>query len=86
MGMCLPIKQWCVISILSYGALLQSQGMIFNEMENGTILNWNQMAQEFLYWASQGWAVGIINLNPTNTSSHSAKTFVGSGQSCGADS
>jgi hypothetical protein len=55
--------------ILSYGALLQSQGMIFNEMENGTILTWNQMAQEFLYWASQGWAVGsIISLNPTNTS------------------
>ena len=28
-------------------------------------LDWNQMAQEFLYWANQGWAVGsVINLNP----------------------
>jgi len=54
--------------LLSYGALLQSQGMTFNEQENGKILNWNQMAQEFLYWSSQGWAVGsIIGLNPTNT-------------------
>ena len=52
--------------ILSYGALLESQGLVFDARENGHTLNWNQMVQEYLYWANQGWAVGsVINLNPT---------------------
>jgi hypothetical protein len=55
--------------LLSYGALLETQGLIFNSRENGKTLNWNQMAQEFLYWANQGWQTGsVINLNPTATS------------------
>jgi hypothetical protein len=54
--------------ILSYGAYLASQGLIFDDVENGYTLNWNQMAQEFLYFAQQGWAVGtMINLNPAAT-------------------
>jgi hypothetical protein len=54
--------------ILSYGAYLVSQGMSFTQMENGYVLNWGQMAQEFLYFANQGWASGtIINLNPAAT-------------------
>jgi hypothetical protein len=54
--------------LLSYGALLESQGLSFNNQENGRILNWTQMAQEFLYWANQGWATGaVINLNPSAT-------------------
>ena len=55
--------------ILSYGKLLESQGLVFDNRENGSPLNWAQMAQEFLYWANQGWAPGaIINLNPAATS------------------
>jgi hypothetical protein len=55
--------------LLSYGALLESQGLSFTDRENGKTLNWLQMAQEFLYWCNQGWAVGsVINLNPTATS------------------
>lgn len=51
--------------LLSYGALLTSQGLVFNDRDNGRTLNWNQMAQEFLYWANQGWETGsVINLNP----------------------
>ena len=54
--------------ILSYGALLTAQGMTFNTVENGYVLSWSQMAQEFLYWANQGWQPGtIINLNPGAT-------------------
>jgi hypothetical protein len=54
--------------LLSYGALLETQGLVFENRENGRTLNWNQMAQEFLYWSDQGWAVGsIINLNPDAT-------------------
>jgi hypothetical protein len=54
--------------ILSYGALLTAQGLTFNNVENGYVLNWKQMAQEFLYWANQGWAPGtIININPSAT-------------------
>jgi hypothetical protein len=55
--------------LLSYGALLERQGLVFDNRENGHTLNWNQMAQEFLYWANQGWSTGsVINLNPTATS------------------
>jgi hypothetical protein len=51
--------------LLSYGALLSKQGLLFDGTENGRTLNWNQMAQEFLYWANQGWSDGsIIGLNP----------------------
>ena len=54
--------------ILSYGAYLASQGMTFTQLENGYTLNWIQMAQEFLYFADQGWTPGtIINLNPSAT-------------------
>jgi hypothetical protein len=54
--------------LLSYGELLASQGLVFDSRENGKDLDWNQMAQEFLYWSEQGWSVGsVINLNPTAT-------------------
>jgi hypothetical protein len=49
----------------SYGAFLSSQGMVFDNTENGIIINWGQMAQEFLYWVGQSWTTGsLINLNP----------------------
>jgi hypothetical protein len=51
--------------ILSYGAYLEKQGLIFDDYENGYKLDWTQMATEFLYYSQQGWAPGtIINLNP----------------------
>ena len=50
--------------LLSYGALLQKQGVVFDQMENGYVIDWNQMVSEFLYWSGQGWAENsIINLN-----------------------
>ena len=52
--------------LLSYGALLESQGLVFDDRENGKTLNWSQMVQEYLYWANQGWMTGsVISLNPT---------------------
>jgi hypothetical protein len=52
--------------LLSYGALLESQGLVFDARENGKTLNWDQMVQEYLYWANQGWMAGsVISLNPT---------------------
>jgi hypothetical protein len=54
--------------LLSYGVWLESQGITFDNVENGYTLNWTQMAQEFLYFASQGWTFNtIINLNPSAT-------------------
>jgi len=54
--------------LLSYGAWLSSQGLIFNNVYNGYTLNWKQMAAEFLNFATQGWDDGtIINLNPCAT-------------------
>ena len=56
--------------LYSYGELLTQRGLEFEGIENGYIMNWQQMAQEFLYWSNQGWQTGtsIINLNPGATS------------------
>ena len=54
--------------LISYGKLLTRQGMIFEGMENGYVMDWQQMATEFLYWSTQGWIDGsMINLNPAST-------------------
>lgn len=51
--------------LLSYGQLLESQGLTFTNVANGYVLDWPRMATEFLYWASQGWGDdAIININP----------------------
>lgn len=54
--------------LTSYGAYLTSQGMTFNEVENGLEVTWKQMVAEFLYWSQLGWEVGsITTLNPAAT-------------------
>jgi len=54
--------------LLSYGAWLSSQGIVFDNIFNGYTLNWSQMCEEFLNFASQGWEPNtIINLNPCAT-------------------
>jgi len=51
--------------VYSYGKLLEQRGFVFDLQENGYIVNWRQMAQEFLYWSNQGWGPGsVVNLNP----------------------
>jgi hypothetical protein len=51
--------------LLSYGKLLEKQGLTFTDMVNGYILDWPRMVTEFLYWSQQGWSTNaIINLNP----------------------
>ena len=51
--------------LVSYGQLLIEKGLTFDSTENEVILNWTQMAKEFLYWVGQDWITGsIINLNP----------------------
>jgi len=51
--------------LASYGHALAEQGVLFDQIESGLELSWNQMAAEFLYWSQSGWEIGsIINLNP----------------------
>lgn len=51
--------------LLSYGNVLEKQGLTFTDRANGLELDWPQMVQEFLYWSQQGWEVNsLINLNP----------------------
>lgn len=51
--------------INSYSNYLQSQGLLFDQVENNLILNWNQMIQEVLAWIQAGWESGsILNINP----------------------
>lgn len=54
--------------ITGYGSYLLSQGITFNNIENGIEVNWKQMAVELLYWIDSGWEEGsVINLNPNAT-------------------
>jgi hypothetical protein len=51
--------------LLSYGKLLEKQGLTFTNIVNGYVLDWPRMVNEFLYWSQQGWGTNaIINLNP----------------------
>lgn len=51
--------------LLSYGKLLEKQGLTFTDRVNGYTLDWSRMVTEFLYWSQQGWNTNaIINLNP----------------------
>ena len=52
----------------SYGKYLETQGLVFDQIENGIEVTWRQMGAEFLYWAQMGWEVGsITNINPAAT-------------------
>ena len=51
--------------LLSYGKLLEKQGLTFTDQVNGYVLDWPRMVSEFLYWSQQGWGTNsLINLNP----------------------
>ncbi len=63
--------------LVSYGAFLETQGLIFQTSEQRLLasgettaedLNWGRMTQEFTQWVNQGWDVGsVIDLNPAST-------------------
>ena len=51
--------------LLSYGKLLENEGLTFTNQSDGYVLTWEQMCQEFLYWSQQGWDTdALLNLNP----------------------
>ena len=51
--------------IASYGKFLADQGILFENIENSIVVDWNQIIAEVLYWIQSGWEVGaIINVNP----------------------
>ena len=58
-------KQDVAQFLASYGNYLLTQGVLFDQIESGLDINWNQMVAEYLYWTQSGWEVGsLINLNP----------------------
>ena len=51
--------------VANYGQYLETQGVLFDQIESGIDVNWRQMVSELLYWAQSGWETGsLINLNP----------------------
>ena len=51
--------------MLDYGSWLESRGAVFNDQIQDVVINWTQMAAEFLYWTQVGFATGsVITLNP----------------------
>ena len=54
--------------LMSYGAWLVDKGMVFDEIEGGVAVTWQQMVAEFLYWTQTGWEDGsVVTLNPAAT-------------------
>lgn len=54
--------------LAAYGTYLVQHGCVFDQIENGIPVTWNQMIAEFLYWVQLGWEVGsIANINPSAT-------------------
>ena len=52
--------------LINYGEYLISQGVVYDEIENGIPIQWQQMVSEFLYWAQTGWDLGsITTINPS---------------------
>jgi hypothetical protein len=52
--------------LASYSNHLITQGVIFDQIESGLEVNWDQMIAEYLYWSQSGWVTGsLINLNPS---------------------
>ena len=52
--------------LASYGAYLESQGLVYDQTQNGIPVTWRQMVAEFLYWAQIGWEIGsITTINPS---------------------
>lgn len=50
----------------SYGRYLTQQGVVFDNIINGVVYDWDRITQEFLAWSQQGWSVGsIISVNPS---------------------
>ena len=51
--------------LLGLGQFLERQGLTFDSIDNGYVLDWDQMSTEFLYWSQQGWAENtVISINP----------------------
>jgi hypothetical protein len=51
-----------------YGKYLETQGMVFEQIENAIPVNWQQMVAEYMYWAQMGWELGsITTINPAAT-------------------
>ena len=54
--------------IMNYNAYLVDKGMKFNEIVDGTEINWELMVKQFMYWTQLGWDDGsLITLNPAAT-------------------
>lgn len=53
----------------NYGRRQSEQGIQFQNITDGTPVDWTAMVREFMAWASQGWEIGsTISLNPNATS------------------
>jgi hypothetical protein len=51
--------------LINYGRYLTKSGMVFDLVENNTVVDWKQMVAEILYWIQSGWDVGsTVNVNP----------------------
>ena len=49
----------------NYGKYLVEQGLIFDDVTQGILVDWNAVIGEVLYWIQSGWEDGaILNVNP----------------------
>jgi hypothetical protein len=52
----------------AYGIYLENSGVIFDNIKDGTTVDWTTMIREFINWSQQNWEVGsTISFNPSAT-------------------
>lgn len=64
--------------LISYGRWLESQGWIFDAVNenSGKIINWKQSARDFVYWSQGNWDNGnFVALSPSAGSAKFKKEF-----------
>ena len=64
--------------IISYGRYLVDQGWVFDgyDQENNILIDWKQVASEFIYWSQTNWADGnFIALSPLANSAKFVQQF-----------
>lgn len=64
--------------IISYGRYLESQGWVFDNIndDNNKVINWKQSARDFVYWSQGNWSNGsFVALSPNANNVKFKKAF-----------
>ena len=76
-GSVFPTRQDVYNFLIDYGRWLKTQGWVFDTVaDDNTMITWNQMAKEFLFWSQGSWTDGtVIALSPLGSMAKFSHTY-----------